>query len=474
MKRLLTWVLLLLVLGAAAWGGVRLYSDYGNKQAPSFRTAAVKMGDLMATIGATGTLEPDEVVDVGAQVAGQIISFGNDTTGNPVDYRSTVKEGMILAQIDDSTYQADLTSTNAQIDQAKAGVARAEADVTQLKANLLRAERDWKRAQALGPSEALSQTQYDQYQAAYDIAVANVAVGVAAVNQAQSAVKQAEASLVRVNRNLTYCTIKSPVDGVIIDRRVNIGQTVVASLNAPSLFLIAKDLRKMELWVPVNEADIGSIHVGQPVSFTVDAFPGQTFHGEVGKVRLNAVMTQNVVTFTVEVVTDNSSGQLLPYLTANVQFEAGRRENVMLVPNGALRWQPRPDQIEGAAAAAAPGAAPATDPAAAGRRGGRSGRGARGAADSGGVPIATTRRSEESTSGTVWVQAGNFVKPIKLRLGLTDGAFTEVVSTDQLSEGMQLVIGEQRAEAVASGPASPFMPTFSGRGGGGGGGRRGG
>ena len=146
-------------------------------------------------------------------------------------------------------------------------------------------------------------------------------------------------------RNLSYCTIKSPVKGVIIDRRVNIGQTVVSSLNAPSLFLIAKDLKRMEVWVSVNEADIGNIHQGQPVSFTVDAYPNEIFHGEVGKVRLNATMTQNVVTYTVEVITDNSSGKLLPYLTANVLFELSQKENVLLVPNVALRWSPQTKQV---------------------------------------------------------------------------------------------------------------------------------
>ena len=143
----------------------------------------------------------------------------------------------------------------------------------------------------------------------------------------------------------SYCTIKSPVKGVIIDRRVNIGQTVVASLNAPSLFLIAKDLKRMQVWVAVNEADIGKIQPGLPVSFTVDAFPGETFRGEVGKVRLNASMTQNVITYTVEVITDNSNGRLLPYLTANVQFELSRLSGVLLAPNAALRWTPPAEQV---------------------------------------------------------------------------------------------------------------------------------
>ena len=145
--------------------------------------------------------------------------------------------------------------------------------------------------------------------------------------------------------NLGYCTIKSPVRGVIVDRRVNIGQTVVSSMSATSLFLIAKDLKHIQVWLSVNEADIGSISIGQSVTFTVDAFPNRLFHGEVGKIRLNATMTQNVVTYTVEVNTKNEDGKLLPYLTANAKFKIGRREGVLLVPNAALRWSPMPGQI---------------------------------------------------------------------------------------------------------------------------------
>ena len=214
-----------------------------------------------------------------------------------------------------------------------------------MKAKLLQAQQDWDRAQKLGPSEALAQSAYDQYQANYEVAKANLAAAEAAVEQTKAAVAQAKASLNTAQINLGYCTIKSPVKGVIIDRRVNIGQTVVSSLSAPSLFLIAKDLKRIQVWVSVNEADIGSISPGQPVTFTVDAYPDQVFQGQVGKIRLNATMTQNVVTYTVEVDTNNDDGKLLPYLTANAQFKIGRRQGVLLVPNAALRWSPQSEQI---------------------------------------------------------------------------------------------------------------------------------
>jgi HlyD family secretion protein len=215
---------------------------------------------------------------------------------------------------------------------------------------------------------------------------------------------------------------------------VTIGETVVSSFNTPSLFLIAKDLTRMQVWVSVNEADIGSIYPGQPVSFTVDAFPNRTFQGKVGKVRLNATMTQNVVTYTVEVNTENSDGKLLPYLTANAQFLSGERHHVLLVPNAALRWRPpmdliAPDSRDSAAAQQATGHRPPPDSP-----------GARHPA-------------------TVWVAEGPFVRPIEVTAGLSDGTETEVEGKG-LSEGQQIILGFQLASNPGdSDPANnPFAP----------------
>jgi len=408
----------------------------------SYRTVPVKRGDLLATISATGTVEPEEVIDVGAQVAGQIISFGKDKNGKIIDYGSTVEEGTVLAQIDDSLYAADVALASAQLLVAKTGVRRAEADLGQLKAKLYQAERDWKRAEKLGPSDALAEASYDAYKSAYETAQANTAVGEAAIVQARDTVAQVQATLQRAQRNLSYCTITSPVKGVIIDRRVNIGQTVVSSLNAPSLFLIAKDLKRMQIWVSVNEADIGNIHPGQPVRFTVDAYPGEEFHGEVGKIRLNATMTQNVVTYTVEVTTDNSSGKLLPYLTANVEFELGRSNNVLLVPNAALRWTPQPERVAPKFRMLADGSTDGSSTGTAGRDGQSSGPGAQ--------PNARIR------PGMLWVQDGKQVRPIKVNAGMSDGTWTEVEGTE-LTEGLEVVTGEKDQGARNTG-ANPFTP----------------
>jgi HlyD family secretion protein len=432
-RGVLVVVLLVVVVFIALWFFRRV-----NEQYVLFRTAPVTLGDLAATISATGTVEPEEVVDVGAQVAGQIMAFGKDKLGKTIDYGSVVEEGTVLALIDDSLYAADVDQSKAQLEQAKAGVLRSEADLGQLQAKLLQAERDWNRAKKLGPSDALSQSDYDAALSAYDVAKANVAVGKAAIIQARDTISQAEATLRRSQRNLDYCTIKSPVKGVIIDRRVNIGQTVVASLNAPSLFLIAKDLKRMEVWISVNEADIVNIQPGQPVTFTVDAYPGQVFQGKVGQVRLNATMTQNVVTYTVEVITDNSSGKLLPYLTANAKFMLSQRHNVLLVPNAALRWTPQPEQI-------ASESRNRPEMRSTAKEASRSGA----SAEAG---------QEEGGHGVVWIPHGALVEPIPVRVGMSDGTVTEVQS-DELKEGNQVVLGEQIKEAAsASSTASPFTP----------------
>lgn len=418
---IILFVLLLLPAGGAWWYFGR---KAGGDTAAGYQTATVKRGEIAAQITANGTVEPEELVDVGAQVAGQISAFGTDGEGKPVDYGSVVKDGQMLATIDDALYAADVASARAALAQAQAGVTRAEADVAVAESKLTQAGRDWERAQKLGPSDALAATTFDAYKAGYDTAVATLAVAKASLVQAKANVDQTRTGLTRTERNLSYCVIKSPVSGVVIDRRVNIGQTVVASLNAPSLFLIAKDLKRMQVWVAVNEADIGQIKPGMPVSFTVDAFPDAKFRGSVGKVRLNATMTQNVVTYTVEVETDNTSGQLLPYLTANVRFETGRNDNALLVPNAALRWKP-------ATAAASPGTGP---PGKGKPTGGR--------------------------SGTVYLLDGTTPRPLSVTTGLTDGLMTEVEG-DGLAEGAVVITGEIRPETAApAATTNPFAPTM--------------
>ena len=429
-----TGVIVIVVLaGLAAGTVVWSFWSRGDK-APLFRSTPVKRGDLVATINATGTIEPIAAIDVGAQVAGMIISFGKDKHGKLVNWSSEVDKGTVLAKIDDSLYVAAVKAAEGQLQQAEATVVLSKANVLQQKANLLLAAQNWERAQKIGPSDALAQSAYDQYRDNYEVAKANLAAAEAAVEEAIATVEADKASLVTARLNLDYCTIRSPVKGIVIDRRVNIGQTVVSSLSAPSLFLIANDLRHIQAWISVNEADVGAIAEGQPATFTVDAYPGRVFHGAVGQVRLNATMTQNVVTYTIAVDIDNSEGKLLPYLTANAQFEIGRRKGVLLVPNAALHWSPLPGEI-------APDA----------RQKAREGASRRAHGPEGG---------EKPT--VIWVEEGRFVRPIPVTVGLTDGALTEVEGRG-LTEGLRAVVGEggrvaDTGQVAERNPFAPQMP----------------
>lgn len=407
-------VLLLIALGA--WWG---FARYSARDTPiTLKKEAVLKTTVTRSIGATGTVEPEELVNVGAQVQGMIASFGVDCDKNEVNYTSRVKEGMILAKIDDSLYHANMKSAAAAQEQAVASITSAKASLQQAEARLELATFNWERAQKLAPAKAIAKADFDNVKAEYHIAAANLAAAKAAIGVAEAQKASADASFAYAKRNLDYCTIKSPVDGVIIDRRVSIGQTVVSSMTAPSLFLIAKDLKKMEVWVSVNEADIGSIKVGQDVEFTVDAFANRTFYGKVQKIRLNATMSQNVVTYVVEVGTDNSDGTLLPYLTANVKFILARAKNTLAVSNAALRFTPP-------------------------KHG----------------PIPTLERGER----LVWVDADPLPEARKIKTGLTDGFLTQVLSGD-LKEGEKVLTGIERllpggkpALRNASG-GSPFMP----------------
>ena len=298
--------------------------------ANELRTVTIKRGDLLSTISATGTVEPEEVVDVGAQVAGLILEFGPDPhdPAKLIDYGSVVEKGTVLAKIDPTPYEAAL-------EQAEATLERSQADLLQLDAKYEQTNRSGSGPKVCCPREAIADTDYDTALAKYKSAKANVAVGKATIRQNKAALRTAKT-------NLGYTTITSPVRGVIIDRRVNIGQTVVASLNAPSLFLIAKDLRRMQVWASVNEADIGRIQWTCPCASRSMPIRGQTFRGKVTQIRMNATMTQNVVTYTVIVTTDNSDGKLAAVPDGERAVRVGPAvRSVLLVPNAALRWKPR-------------------------------------------------------------------------------------------------------------------------------------
>ena len=457
--RLLRYLLLAAVAASAAAGVVWWRRATPGAAEAAFREGVVEREDFRLSMAGTGTLEPEEVVDVGAQVAGIIREFGRAPDADkPIDYGSVVEPGTVLAKIDDALYReevelakADLIAAEARKRQAESGVlqaqanlARANADLQQQKARAEQAERDGQRTEQLFARNSAAAQDVEAAQLAVVETQAAVAIGEAAVRQAEAAVEtarvavvgadaavlRAEAFLRKAETNLGYTTITSPIQGVIIDRRVNIGQTVVASLNAPSLFLIAKDLRRLQIWASVNEADIGSVRVGQRVLFTVDALIDREFTGTVSQIRLNASMIQNVVTYTVVISVDNADGSLLPYMTANLQFEVDVHDDVLLVPMAAVRWRPRPELIHPDVRDAwQEPDVPADGPA--------------------------TPRSR----GVVWLADGPYVRPVPVTIGASDFTRTEVFGAE-LAAGMKVVTGESRRAAVAE-TVNPFTPKLS-------------
>ena len=405
----------------------------------TYTTAKVDRGNLDLIIRATGTLEPEEVIDVGAQVAGLINDFGKDLDhpDKTVNYNSRVEKDTLLAHIDAKLYRTQVASADANLQHAKADVLTAQAKIEQAAADLDRAKLEL-------PTKAISRSDYDAAVANKKVADASLALANAEVNQAQAALDQA-------NINLNYTKIVSPVQGKIIDRRVNVGQTVVASLNAPSLFLIARDLKKMQIWASVNEADIGQIHPDQDVQFTVDAFPDRIFKGKVSQIRLNAQMTQNVVTYTVVVTVDNSDEKLLPYQTANVQFDAGKHDNVLLVPNIALRWRPQPQQIR-----------PEDRDEFVKRQKARGQRNPQAGSTAGGPAKAPDLKAEKDRRerGIVWLADGPFVHAVPVKIGASDGSTTEITSGN-IKEGDEVVTGEEHND-TANSTENPFAPKLFG------------
>jgi HlyD family secretion protein len=427
MKKLLPVLIIIVIAVLAFIFGKPLWNKFfSEKMIVLYTEQPVLKTNLCKYIESTGTVEPEELVNVGAQIGGMVIRFGPDTKGKAVDYGSRVKAGGILAQIDDSLYLAERDIAKANCEQGKAAIASAQASQEEAQSHYNLTKAEWERTDHLFDQGVATKSERDNAFSAYEKAKAALALNKAKLMQAKAQLTAYNAQLSKAERNLGYCVITSPVDGVIIDRRVNIGQTVNASMNAPSLFLIAKDLRKMQVWVSVNEADVGVIRSGQRAEFTVDAFPDRVFQGVVKKIRLNATMSQNVVTFVVEIDTDNADETLLPYLTANVKFILAERKNVTAVPNAAFRFTP------------------------------------------GGV-LASNAPVPGKGQRLLWVKEKDkkTLRPILVRTGLNDGSRTEVLEGD-IQPGMMAVTGsrvvsERQLKGKGKGPGNanstnPFLP----------------
>ena len=434
------------------WGGAALvcaggagYWYFSGDTAAAqtqFNTVSVVQEDFVSKVQATGTLEPQELVDVGAQVTGEIKEFGVDVDGRQVDYGSEVKAGQLLARIDDTIVELNIKRAEAQVAQAKAqilssdaSVAQARASISQATANKSKADRDLSRAKNLGVGDALSQMQYDQYVNTAEIAAANLEsataqLQTATAQQASAAaqLKSAEAQLESEMRNRDYTRITTPVDGTIVVRQVNVGQTVVSSMNATTLFLVARDLSKMQIWASVNEADIAKVKPGQEVRYTVDALPNENFVGTVNKIRPNATMSSNVVTYIVEVDIENPGRKLLPYMSANANFIVKEVKDALLVPDAAFDFRPSPDQI--AEGTFQRGPRPSRDEMEAGERPER--------------PTMVWRKVDDKT-----------VAPVRVIKGDSDGTRTivtlpegeELKPGDELVTGISVIRGDMKAGA---------------------------
>jgi HlyD family secretion protein len=319
------------VVGAIA-AGLWWWKSRKDGDGPAYRTAAVEQGDIRVSISATGTLSALSTVDVGSEVSGRL-------TDVVVDFNDRVAKGQIIARIDPSTFEA-------QIEQGDASIASARAALETARAVSRNTELEFSRRQQLAEQKLVARSDLDQARAARDQARAQVA-------QAEAQIRQQQASTQNARLNLGRTVIRSPVDGVVLNRAVEPGQTVAASLQAPVLFKIAEDLAQMEIVLAVDESDIGQVKVGQVVSFTVDAFPDRQFKGEVRQVRIAATNTNNVITYPVVIAVDNGDQALLPGMTTNAEIEVSRRDGILKVSNAALRFKP-PESVLAAQAKAQP------------------------------------------------------------------------------------------------------------------------
>jgi HlyD family secretion protein len=321
MKKLILFVVVL----ALAGGGFYYYKIATSKPEPTILTQALSRGDVVETVGATGTLEAVETVDVGTQVSGVVRELH-------ADFNTIVKKGQIIARLDPQLIET-------QIEQQTANVRRAEADLDRLKVALADAKQKLDRAQQMSKKQLIPQTELET-------AEVNVRSAEAQIKSSEASLTQAQAQLNNQKVNLAYTTIVAPIDGIVISRNVDQGQTVAASMNAPTLYVIAADLTKMQVLANIDEADVGRMRPGQRVTFRVDAFPTDTFIGEVEQVRLQPAVVQNVVTYSTVIAVPNPDLKLKPGMTANVNIEIARRNNVLRIPNAATRFRPTPEMFQ--------------------------------------------------------------------------------------------------------------------------------
>jgi HlyD family secretion protein len=442
------WIFPLLVL--LAIGGSAGYYFYQRAHRPPeilYKTAPVERRSVSSRVTASGTLQARVTVQVGSQVSGRVQALY-------ADFNSKVTKGEVVAKLDPQLFQAALEQARANYNQAVANAAKADA-------TRIDADRQYERVKTQKAEGLAAQQDVDTAQT-------NAAVALAGVSAAKADVEQARAQLNQNQVNLALTVIKSPIDGVVISRSVDVGQTVAASLQAPVLFTVAEDLTKMHIEASVPESDVGKLAVDMPVLFTVDAFPGQRFRGTIEQVRNAAVTVQNVVTYTAIVAVDNPELKLRPGMTATVTVVTARRNDVLAVPNSALRFKPpgapaasssghghgrpsgsawpggsgRPRHSEPPSAGSAQAAAPGSAAAAAGS-----------AAPAGSADFAWPGAGDDASQKTAYLLKNNAPVAVKVKVGITDGSYTELLD-DTLHEGDGVIVEGPPSDGSSSGAPS--------------------
>jgi len=420
-------------IGVGAALVVAVFTALGLRRSDpiQFFTAKVERGDIHDVVDATGSINAVTTVLVGSQVSGTIAKLH-------ADFNTRVHKGDILALIDPRLFQGALLQAKADLESARANIVAAEATVEKLRASQVQARADLTRAEALLKDQAMTGQEADLARTNFAIAKSSVDAAVAAVTQAKAQVTQKEAAVAVAQTNLDYTVIRSPIDGIVVARNVDVGQTVAASLAAPTIFTIAQDLTKMQLYAKTDESEVGRIRVGEAVTFKVDAFPKETFTGVVSQMRMNATTVQNVVTYDAIIDFQNPELKIFPGMTAYVTIPMTSVHDVVKVPNTALRYRPPLPADEIRRLYANYGIADAPSPGAGGEK----------------SVSPTESRHARSDVAVLWRwQAGGQIVPVELALGITDHAFTEVrqVITGSLGSGDEVVTGSITSATPAPG-----------------------
>jgi HlyD family secretion protein len=420
-RRLMVVVVAVIVVVTAS--AAAFYRSSGTDKDPGLTTVVVSRGSVVETVEATGKLQAVTTVEVGTQVSGTIKSLH-------ADYNTQVRKGQVIAQLEPSLFET-------QVEQARATLQRNQADVEAARVQVEDTQMKLRRAQELSAKQLIPATDLETAQA-------NARQAEASLKAAQAQLVQGRASLRNNEVNLGHTTITAPIDGIVISRNVDVGQTVAASMSAPTLFVLAQDLKQMQVNASVDESDIGRIRTGQHVTFRVDAYPDETFNGTVRQVRLEPVVDQNVVSYVTVVDVPNPELKLKPGMTANVTIEIARADDVLRVPNAALRFRPTTEVFTALGQQAPAGRPPASAGGAARRRGNG---------------LSTSLGAGQGGGSHVWTLTDGRLQRVRVDVGINDGTSTAITG-GELREGAQIVTGVAAAQTntTQQRPGSPLIP----------------